>query len=399
MKYLSIYLFSALLFITCCIGANWLIDPFGMYWSPVIENVNALKPEAGNRTRVTKAYRANGVKPELLLVGNSRVEMGLDPNHAVFDGQRVYNQGMPGASLKMQLDYARNVIAASPELHSLVIGVDYLDFLQNAEQPPSGAITRLPGYWPRLDAIADSTLANSLFRLKEKGAMLFSLDALVASANTLSKQQDMKSSISPLGLNTAKTYQEILLYEGIKPLYVQKLESLKKRLSQPSLRAIVPERGGVGPLQQLRLFLDEVLQRDVKVYVFISPYHYSYLQLLDELGYRQDFLAWKRQLVTLLDGDLKDQLELWDFSKLNDYTLEKVPLNGKQSMKWYWEPAHYKKELGDLLLERMIGKDSTLAFGQRVFTSNIDSSLGQDGVDLEQSKHQWLELKAALALN
>jgi len=46
---------------------------------------------------------------------------------------------------------------------------------------------------------------------------------------------------------------------------------------------------------------------------------------------------------------------LWDFSGYNSLTTEDVPPDGdsETQMKWYWESSHYKKELGDLVLDRI----------------------------------------------
>lgn len=402
MKYLSTYLFAALFFIALTAGFNWLTDPFGMYWSPSLVGINEIKPEAGNRSRITKAYRANVVKPHILLVGNSRVEMGLAPNHPLFNNQPAYNQGMPGASARMQYDYALNVIAVSPDLHTLIIGVDFLDFLIRAD--PAKRIQPSPedqpDYWPRLTALSKPDMANQIFRLKEKSAMLFSLDAIGASVTTLAKQSVNVSSIDAYGFNTAQTYLNILQHEGIEPLYIQKLEELNKNLRNKNLTTQNPDNEELTrPFFYLKNLLDNATERGISVYLFISPYHYSYLQLLAELNYSDNVMSWKNQLVNLTDSYPPQQVQLWDFSTLNKYTLEPVPVDAKnQRMKWYWEPAHYKKELGDLVLERMLSPASHSDFGIRLSKNNIKAVIKQDYKSLDASKAQWVKLKSTLGI-
>ena len=134
MKYISTYFTSFAIVLFSIATFNWFIDPFGMFWSPQVERVNLVKPEAGKRSRITKAYQVNEIKPDILIVGNSRVEMGLNPNNNNFNGKVVYNQGMPGASVAMQVDYALDAMANNDTIEQLFVGVDFLDFLLSKKQ-------------------------------------------------------------------------------------------------------------------------------------------------------------------------------------------------------------------------------------------------------------------------
>jgi len=47
---------------------------------------------------------------------------------------------------------------------------------------------------------------------------------------------------------------------------------------------------------------------------------------------------------------------LWDFSGCHSVTIEDVPASGdlRSEMRWYWEAGHFKKELGDLVLDKVL---------------------------------------------
>jgi hypothetical protein len=43
-------------------------------------------------------------------------------------------------------------------------------------------------------------------------------------------------------------------------------------------------------------------------------------------------------------------------------------------MKWYWEPSHFRRELGDLLIARLLGKSASAGHDERQFGELLDSS-------------------------
>ena len=59
-------------------------------------------------------------------------------------------------------------------------------------------------------------------------------------------------------------------------------------------------------------------------------------------------------------------VEVWDFSGLSTETLEPIPdrLDRRTRMKYYWEAGHFKKELGDQIIGRVLGEP--LNFGVKL---------------------------------
>ncbi len=385
MKYLTTFFIAFIGFILAIGALAWFIDPYGMYWSPIIENVNKVKPEAGTRTRITKAYRVNEVKPHILLVGNSRVEMGLAPTHPLFNNKRVYNQAMPGSSLAMQVDYAIAAIANNPSIEHIIMGVDYFDFLSAKEVTNQAP----PSYLKRLNN--KNTTLNA-FQLKEQASLIFSLDAFTSSLNTIYQQPKEVSSITPLGFNTANTYKDIMRSEGIKALFVQKLSNITKFLQ--SDKKIVNAEA----YRSLDKLIHTAGEREIKLNFFISPYHYSYLHWLAKYEHWHSFLSWKKALALHLvkyDG----QLVLWDFSGFNDFVVEQVNTKNKHTlMQWYWEPAHYRKELGDKLLSAMLIKNNN-SFGLKLNSHNIANIIIDNQKGMLATKTSWKNLERRLFSN
>ncbi|TMM45281.1 hypothetical protein [Colwellia ponticola] len=403
MKYISTYFTSFAIVILSIAMVNWFIDPFGMFWSPQVESVNLVKPEAGKRSRITKAYQVNEIKPDILIVGNSRVEMGLNPNNNNFNGKIVYNQGMPGASVAMQVDYALDAMANNDTIEQLFVGVDFLDFLLSEKQvlnfKTKNNNHRQTKYDFRLISQDESNLA-SMARLKEKLTMIFSLDTFSASINTVFQQKSMTSSLNPLGFNNALSYVSIMNSEGIKPLFKQKLHEISTRLTSKPWVIKAQETTPYSPtFAHLGRLIKVAKEKQVNITFFINPYHFSYLHTLYDNNQWSNFQVWKKTLVNYLSIMQGEEFILWDFSGESDFVNEVVPLaNPKQQMQWFWEPAHYKKELGDLLLERLFTEqdEEYFGFGVRLTTENIADTLEKDQASLQSHFALWQRLQKEL---
>lgn len=381
-------------------GANWLIDPYGRYWSPTITGFNQAKPSSGSRVRVTKAYRSVEVAPEVLFVGNSRVEMGLDPQYQRFASVKVYNLGMPGADVEMQVDYALNVIHATKTVRKIIMGVDFLDFLDREtffQKPRVEDKERF--YRMRLLYLDPPNPRKYRYVVKEQASLIFSLDSFFASLMTLSRQAGNSSTINEYGLNTAQDYVGIIRREGLDALFVQKITELGENLSRAPLSLTSSDGAMQSPaFGHLQRLIDVAGELDIDVTLFVSPYHFSYLHLLADVGLIGEFWRWKSLLVDQLDHSDVHPATLWDFSIFSQPVMESVPLDRPNTeMEWYWEPAHYRRELGDRMLDVMLGSArSELAY--KLDRSTLKGVVDRGKRDLDLSRIQWLELKRSLGL-
>ena len=65
-------------------------------------------------------------------------------------------------------------------------------------------------------------------------------------------------------------------------------------------------------------------------------------------------------------------------------------------MKWYWEPAHYRKELGDKMVDIMLDTPPEQHMAIKLTTDNIQEVLTRDQQGLNSSQAQWQILKNKL---
>jgi hypothetical protein len=110
--------------------------------------------------------------------------------------------------------------------------------------------------------------------------------------------------------------------------------------------------------------------------------------LIEITGNWPIFEEWKRQITNIAD---KYKIPLWDFNTIDQYSTESPPPPGnKQSeLQWYWEPAHYRRELGDLMLASMLSRDcgaeySKFGFGSKITPLNLQPHLNSLALNLRR---------------
>lgn len=386
-----------LLVFTLGAGFNYLVDPYGLFGTHRIPGFNELKPTASERVRVIKPYMAARAKPRVVIGGNSRPEMGLNPQSACWQSadQPVFNIGIPGADVFMQIRYVQHAVE-SGKAQRVLFGVDFLDFLVDSSKP-TGAIDweRLgQSYEGRLNLGSKELLGvhTSLQMVEDAVSGLFSLVALGDSITTVASQRDYDSATRlEDGFNPALDYLPIIRNEGQAVLFRQKNLEVRKRLQQKDLGVLDVYGHRTMPLEALRRFLGWSKSRGINVVLFINPYHSDYLVQIEMAGKWALFEDWKRQLTIIAD---EYSVPLWDFNAFDQYSTESPPApNDKHTMlHWFWEPAHYRHELGDLMLAAMLSRPCGAStapgqFGVEITEASVQPHLEQ----LRSDMHRFMD--------
>jgi hypothetical protein len=67
-------------------------------------------------------------------------------------------------------------------------------------------------------------------------------------------------------------------------------------------------------------------------------------------------------------------LELWDFSFAEGPLVEAAPNGPSERMQWYWDSAHFRTELGALVLSRLFeAADAPQNFGAKLTRENFET--------------------------
>lgn len=331
-RYGLYFTLSIIIFGLCIAGFNYVVNPYLMFNPPALLNIADKKPESDTRVRMFKKYQANFSQYSTLIVGNSRVEMGINPNSASFAEQAVYNLGIPGIGVNGQLAYAEHIMTKQA-IDRVFISLDFLDFLALSNNTTYKAYT--------LD----------LKQTEERVASAFSVDATVSSIMTLLNQTKYAPTRLTNGFNPAQDYWPIIKYEGQAVLFEQKINQvqagLRGKLWLPNIKYVAQS-----PLHQLIATIKKWQQKGCQVTVFINPYHSEYYQQIKIAGLSRAFKNWRELMRLTFETELS--APFYDFTDLGISKSELTDDNGY--LTYFWEPAHYTQAMGELMLQRMIVK-------------------------------------------
>ena len=116
-------------------------DPYRFYGTAPQPGWTALKPRIYEQVDMAKTYALERTKPKTLLLGNSRVEIGVDPESANWPpgAAPVFNAAEAGRGYFTAFLMLRESIAVSPPA-SVLVALDFQDFLE----APTSADAPLP---------------------------------------------------------------------------------------------------------------------------------------------------------------------------------------------------------------------------------------------------------------
>ena len=385
LKFLPIVASLALLSI---VGFNRLIDPFALYGGPLIEGVNIHKTAFNRNTRMSKAAAIYQQNPLAIVLGSSRSERGIDPSHLGWRVNPVYNLSLNGADLYEIFRYLQHAQAIQP-LKKVVLTLDF--FMFNA----SRSLINVNKNSFREDRLAVNAEGQpNPLSWNDLLLTLFSLDTLVDSIGTVTEQSVATNKSQFIaGFNKIRSYGVKSIYnKGQRQSFLDTEKAyFNKNYDQFSFRT--PRRDNWKIYQRLLLLSQ---QQGIDLRIVISPSHTRLLETIESKGIWDKFEQWKQQLVALNESVAAQQgkpsFPLWDFSGYNHYTTEEVPALGdaETQMQWYWESSHYKKELGDLVLDRIFNykhpeRKIVKGFGVLLNSENIETHLQS----IRKNQQQW----------
>lgn len=352
-----------------CVGAfNILVDPLAVFGSPRITGINAVKPYLDHHRELARWQSARRACANAGIFGNSRAEIGFDPENPVFGrhGLSAFNHAIPGSHTRTSLRQMDWLAAVGCMPRVIVLGVDFFDFLGGNRPRPADLAKADPA--PEVDA---RFLAESVF----------SLSGLSDSVGTLALQHVRNPAmLTERGFNPLRNYIGEVEQSGHYVLFRQRAEENLRRWQSRAPRLRPPDGGASQDEQLVDAILDRTVAAGSTVHLIIYPYHAEIRLMIERLGIGGLFAEWKRSLLALAERPRKGagQVVVWDFSGIGSETREAIPARGdrKTQLKYYWEAGHFKKELGDRIIVRIFGDEDTP--GVRLRSDNIGAWLAED---------------------
>lgn len=333
---------------------NAAIDPYGVMKAPKVKRLNHLKPRKFANVRLFKAIDVIEQQPKTILLGSSRTDWGLDPEHPAFaNAQPTYNLGLVGPNMYEVKRYFEHALANQPDLKQVVLGLDFFMFNQ---------------YKTNSVDFDESRLEQRFIRPQDLLKTLLSTDALNASLETV--ESSFQSDASYL-------YNS----DGMRFVYGGEVKEPMRVRFETSISEYLNTEGYYKRFQLSQAFLADLQAlvemceaRNIDLKVFISPAHAMQWEALRKAGLWSEFEAWKREVVKITP--------VWDFSGYNRITTEPV----SDRMTHFWDSSHYRKEVGDLVLNRLFAYEGERVpddFGVLLTGETIESHLAQIVTDRE----------------
>lgn len=356
-RYLRWLSFAILIGIVATIVVVSLVDPYGIYRFVDRGGFNHVKPRLARYQEEIKIVQANARHSQHLLAGNSRVQVGFDPLSQALraTGGAFYNLGVPGSPIDTPRRQIEAIQAAGNKIQTLVLGLEFLDAMEIG----TAAIGTDSGATEAAEAKLSSGWAGTLAKQFWRIDALYSLTSLKDSIQTLLIQHDAEAeSSTPEGFNPFNEYKKFVRNDGYNLIFQQRARDYTQSFLRKS-------KGSLGEkyFKNLAAILDAAAKDGSDTRLVIYPYHAQIMALFDVTGLTPFFSDWKIRVLAEVDAArLRHpslRVSIIDFSGFGDYTCTRIPApNEKPGVSpWYWEAGHFKKELGDVVLARIM-KDS-----------------------------------------
>ncbi|HAT2065008.1 TPA: hypothetical protein JBA10_16105 [Legionella pneumophila] len=396
-KFSIYYLTFLLLFGLVIILFNWLVNPYDIYKSISLQNLSK-KPQVTSHLRLTKAIAIEWRKPEYLIMGSSTAETGLNPDFSAWGNSHVYNLGLSGANIYEVMRYLQHAEAIKP-VKKVILVVNF--FMFNA-------------YVNNRDDFNESLLHVDSNGNKNPHAVntifstLLSFDALKASWETIKNQHKRNAFLSNGQLAHDYREDQIQQLKGYKNNFLYTESYSKASLLPPPHHQFSftnPEKG-IDTIAYLQKIITICENNHTELILILAPEHVRLLETYKLLDLWDIYEQWQMKLVDAIDYHNQkypnSKFSLWGFNNINTITTEKLPEKNDSYTKiqWFWDPYHFKNELGNLILSTVIKlKDESQIsnFSLLLTKTNIQNKLIHDKRDLTRwentHRNEIIELK------
>ena len=367
---------------------NAIIDPLAMNLVITIPGVNDYKPAAYDRMLLLKAYELRRVKPDSIILGSSRAHIGFRPGNAAWSrtAKTRYNLAFDSAKPKDMYYFLLHAQAVHPlklvilcldEYHPVDDSDDYPDFDENILMRGNSFADRVKIILTDLKILTSfDTLKCSFLTLSFQHPPMspwFSSDGQRLGEPFFRRADGDLNRLTPRG------YFDKYERETIK----SKIEAKESKTGQKDPRDILrPEERKLKAAVYIRKIVDFCRAHDIDLKILFTPAHVHELELIDwnllEKG--------KREMVKIISEDAtrhpdKPAIPLFDFSGYSAITTEPLPpIGSRQELQYYWDHSHFKTQVGDFVLNRILNADdpkneAPADFGIDLNENNIDSVL------------------------
>lgn len=340
-SYLAILCGGSGIVIGAMLVLNYVVDPYLIHQWDTPE-VMRLRPTRERLSAWGKTYALTRYSPSVLYLGNSRTELGMPTRLPLFAGMDVFNGALSGASLGDTVAMAQHAFAVSRP-GTVVWGLDAPSFSMEVGNTDFDRALVAHGRfyrWRRalLELKRDLTVDMTLDSLS---LLMGTFGAVCHSSLAFRGQRDeacMRS--SPIGG-----------WAGTRTAVVPRTREF--------LRGAGPTRAASDALGQA---IDAMCAAGARVRLYINPTHAMMEDALYWAGKGQAMERWQSGLAAMAERQRGRgcDVRVYDFSGFNSVTTEAIPqATRREQMANYWEPSHYRVNVGRMVLGRMFADAAT----------------------------------------
>jgi hypothetical protein len=364
-RYNRLFFLSSFLLIGLIISLCYYVDPYAIYGRVYTKNGQAVNGhEFASQLRMSKVAAVKKQRPEILLLGSSRVALGFTaPSvQAHFPNQRIYNLGLLGITEYELLRYFQHANAVSSLKH-VIIGLDLLQF--NANQAPRPDFVE-----ERLAVNANNKPTNTTYR----GDYLPTLLSLKAAISTFVELTGLAKSQDVYFTNGFRV--ESLHGGPLNYFIINETSYINGVYANFSFR-----NKSMDTIDCFRKIIELAQQNKIQLHLFISPAHARQWEALQGAGLWQTWEDWKRQLVAINETVARQHhaqpFDLVDFSGYDAYSIEDVPRVPGQTTRWHSDSAHFLPTIGEFILQRLFNPaaNNEKNFGVALNSATIEAHL------------------------
>lgn len=352
-KFLQIFLSLSLTFTPALALFNYFIDPYGIFQSPSIKGINEFKTEITKHERLHKKIRIARCKPDAVLLGNSVVVNGFDPDEIYeLTHIRFYNAGLGGAPFDEIYANFEHCLKCQPKLKKVILGIDCAGFNKHPR----------PFAFRESKTNSNNELLTGLFSSKSTADSIKTFLVNLKQKNNHQYHNNGFLIVSDI-VEEARVRQFEHLHTIVKPFYeVFELDDRRVEL--------------------FRDLVEICKKRNIELYVFVAPSHADYCEVVYQAGKWPAFEELKRKLCSIHP--------IWDFSGFNSVT--KTPfVNYRNSL--YQDHSHFLPIVGNEIVKKFFfHKNSYDDFGVLLTPETIEEHLNE----IKKLRNQWISPYAQL---
>lgn len=361
-------------------GFNLVVDPYGINHLATLPGLNVEKTQRlYGGGRIERSLRLWLEDYETIILGSSRAQVGLDPASRVLAPIRAYNASLAGTSMAELYNVGRFVLDHERPKR-IIIGLDFIMFSDDRERGNGD--------------FESSGLAGDPMPLVFARSLV-GVPALLASLRTVRDNLNGLRALTQASGFSVSTGRRSSSYEH-RPVF----DAVLKKLLTDS-DTFGDYDYDTTRLAKLKALLVLFARAKIEVHLFVSPVHAWNAEAVDMVGLNPVLERWLRSLTEIVAEVNREAtpayfINLWDFSDYNSITSEAVPgADGADDhMAGYWDVSHYKANVGDRVVARMLGPAAGPAvippdFGKRLTPTTLEAVLGsrREGRSAYRQRH------------